>query len=151
MRGRGPSGFILPAALACIVLIAAMAAAALFATTQETSASKAEVLDQQALGYAERSALLTIDQWACGKCDSIAVGDVITETPPAHPPLESTVYITRLDSALFLVVGEGRVTAAGATRLTRRIAIAVRIARDSLGHPRVHPLHPYSWAPVHQM
>lgn len=151
MRAGGTGGFVLPAALACIVLIAAIAAAALFATTQESSASRAEILDQQALGYAERSALMTIEEWGCGKCDSIAVGEVITETPPAHPPLESTVYITRLDSALFLVVGEGRVTAAGATRLSRRIAIAVRTARDSLGRSRAYPLHPYSWAPVHQM
>ena len=73
------------------------------------------------------------------------------QTPAADPPLESTVYITRLDSALFLVVAEGRVMVTGATRLKRRVSIAVRKSRDSSGVVRAFPLNAQSWAAIHQM
>ncbi len=144
-------GFALPAALVCLVLIAVVATAALFATNQETSASRAALLEQQSSDYAERSARLTIGAWSCSACDSLPVGGVIIESPAADPPLESTVYTTRLDSALFLVVAEGRVVASGATRLKRRIAIAIRMTSDSLGQIRALPLSPQSWSPIYQM
>ena len=144
-------GFVLPAALACIVLIAVMAASALFATSQEAYATRAAILDQQAASYAERSAMLAVKGWDCARCDSIDVGGVITLAPSTDPPLESAVFVTRLDSALFLVVGEGRVKAAGATRLARRVAIAVRITRDSLGRARASPLDPHAWTAVFGM
>jgi hypothetical protein len=148
---KSEQGFAMPAALACIVIIASLAAALAFAASQETTATRAGVLEQQALAYAERAALVTVAGWDGPKCDSIGVGSVIMETPPPHPPLESSVYITRLDSALFLVVGEGRIVAGGATRVRRKVAITVRSERDSLGVSRANPLHPYSWNPVYEM
>ena len=151
MKLRDSRGFVLPAALACIVLIALMATAGLFATTQEAWATRAAILDLQATGYAERSAMLAIEEWSCELCDSMTVGGVITLAPPADPPLESSVFITRLDTALYLVVGEGRVKGAGGTRLARRVSITVRITRDSLGRVRTSPLHPHSWAAVFGM
>ncbi len=152
MKGKSETrGFALPAALACLVLIAVLATAALFASSQEAQASRFEMLDQQASSYAERSAWVAIDAWNPERCDSLAVGGVLMVTGPTDPPLESTVYTTRLDSALFLVVAEGRVVAAGATRLKRRIAIAVRTSSDSLGQTRAVPLNPQSWAAIYQM
>ncbi len=145
------SGFALAAALVCLVLIAVVATAALFATNQETSASRSALLEQQSSDYAERSARLAIAAWSSSACDSLPVGGVIIESFAADPPLESTVYTTRLDSALFLVVAEGRVAASGAVRLKRRIAIAVRTTRDSLGHVRALPLSPQSWSPIYRM
>jgi type II secretory pathway pseudopilin PulG len=150
-RTRARPGFILPAALACIVLIAILASAALFAGSQESRAATAELLDQQASGYAERVAFLGIASWDCVMCDSIAVGSVITDNPPSDPPLEGTLYITRLDSALFLVVGEGRVTAEGATRLARRISISVRTSVDSFGVISALPLAPHAWTAIYGM
>ncbi|MDQ3082487.1 MAG: hypothetical protein M3R07_09775 [Gemmatimonadota bacterium] len=144
-------GFVLPAALACVILIAVIATAALFASGQEAAATRAAILEQQATGYAERSARQTIDSWNCPGCDSLPVGGVIVKSHAADHPLESTVYTTRLDSALFLVVAEGRVVASGATRLARRIAIAVRTSRDSLAHSRAVPLFPQSWTPIYRM
>ena len=144
-------GFALPAALACLVLIVVLATAALFASSQEAHVTRSEILDQQASSYAERSARMAIEGWNAERCDSLAVGGVLITTGPADPPLESTVYTTRLDSALFLVVAEGRVVAAGASRLKRRIAIAVRTSRDSLGQARAVPLSPQSWAAIYQM
>ncbi len=145
------AGFALPAAIACLVIIATIATAGLFAAGQESASTRAEILDQQAISYAERAAMVAIHGWGCEVCDSMAVGSVYMENPAAHPPLESTVYITRLDSALFLVVAEARVNGGGATRLKRRISIAVRTARDSLGQARAFPLHPHSWVPVYGM
>lgn len=151
MRRGDSRGFVLPAALASIVLIAVMATAGLFASSQEALATRAAILEQQATAYAERSAMLAIEGWSCAMCDSIAVGEVITLAPATDPPLESTVFITRLDSVLFLVVGEGRAKAAGSTRLARRVAIAVRIASDSLGRARASPLDPHAWTAVFGM
>lgn len=148
---RRPLGFALPVALAAIVLIAALATAALFASNQEALATRWDILDQQASAYAERCALRAIARWSCGGCDALAPGGVISETQAPDPPLESTVFITKLDSALYLVVGEGRVTSAGAIRIRRRVAITVRTARDSLGVPRAFPLHPHSWSAVYGM
>lgn len=148
MKWADSRGFVLPAALACIVLIAVMATAALFAGSQEAWATRAAILDQQATAYAERSAVMAIEGWSCERCDSMEVGGVITMAAPADPPLESTVLVTRLDSALFLVAGEGRVKGAGATRVARQVAITVRITRDSLGRARATPLRPYSWSAV---
>ena len=148
---RRPPGFALPAAIAAIVLIAALATAALFASNQESLATQWDILDQQAAAYAERSAQRAIGGWSCGGCDDLPPGGVISEIPAPDAPLESTVFITKLDSALYLVVAEGRVSVAGAARIRRRVAITARTARDSLGVTRAFPLHPHSWSAVYGM
>ena len=149
MRAR--RGFAMATAIACVVLIAVLATAALFASTQETRATSAEVMDHQALAYAERVAVLAVAGWSCAACDSLPVGGVFMQSPPTDSPLESTIYTTRLDSALFLVVAEGRIVAAGATRLARRVSIAVRTSRDSSGITRAVPLSANSWAAIYRM
>ena len=149
MRRR--SGFALATAIACIVIIAVLVTAALFVANQEARATSTAILDHQALAYAERAAIIAVAGWVCASCDSLPPGGVIIRTPPADPLLESTVYTTRLDSALFLVVAEGRVVVAGATRLKRRVSIAVHTSRDSSGIVRAIPLSAQSWAAIHQM
>lgn len=144
-------GFALAAALMALVLVAVMITGALFASSQETHASAAEVLETRATAYAERSALRTIDSWNAISCDALAPGAVIIENPPADPPLESTVYITRLDSAVFLVVGEGRITSGRPLRVRRRIAIAVRIARDAQGVEHALRVSEQAWTALYQM
>jgi hypothetical protein len=145
------AAFALVAALAAIVIIAVLVTGALFASNQETHAVSAEVLDQQASAYAERSALLAIAGWECPECDGLQAGEVIIRSPAPAPPLESTVYITRLDSALFLVTGEGRIMRAGAPRLRRRISIVVSTSRDTLGVPRAARVSGDAWAANYQM
>jgi hypothetical protein len=134
-----------------MVLIAVLAAAALFSSNQEARATATEMLDQQAFSFAERAGWLAVDGWICGGCDSLAVGGVITRSTYSEPPFESTVYTTRLDSALYLVVAEGRVVNRGSTRLKRRIAIAVGLSRDSAGIARAFPLPLLAWSAMHQM
>jgi hypothetical protein len=71
--------------------------------------------------------------------------------PPTDPPLESTLFITRLDSAVFLVVGEGRMTSSGAVRIRRRIAVAVKIARDAQGVEHASRVSEQAWTALNQL
>lgn len=144
-------GFALAAALMALVLVAVMITGALFASSQETHASEAEVLETRAEAYAEQAALRKFDSWDPVLCDALALGAVIIANPPADPPLESTVYITRLDSAVFLVVGEGRIASGGQSRVRRRIAIAVKIVRDAQGAERALRLSEQAWTALYQM
>lgn len=143
--------FALVAALVAIVLIAAMITGALFAVRQETSATAAEIAEQQLSSYAERAALLVVSSWDCAECDAMQPGSVLVGSPSADPPLESTVYVTRLDSALFLVTAEGRFLISSTVRTRRRISIAVRISRDSSGAPRALRVSEHAWSAVYQM
>lgn len=145
------NGFALPAALMALVLIAVMITGALFASSQETHASAAEMQEARAAAYAEGVVGSKIDSWDAVFCDALAPGAVIIANPPADPPLESTVYITRLDSAVFLVVGEGRITSSGPLRVRRRIAIAVKIARDAQGVEHALRVSEQAWAALYQM
>ena len=145
------AGFALAAALVGLVLIGVLVTGILFSTTQETHASAAEIADQKVFAYAERAAFQAASAWECPECDGMAVGSVIIRNPAPSPPLESTVFITRLDSALFLVTGEGRITLSGPAAVRRRVTVAVRISRDSLGIASASRIETASWTAVWQM
>jgi type II secretory pathway pseudopilin PulG len=149
MRRR--SGFALVAAIVAIVLIGVLVTSGLFASNQESHSTGAELAEQQTAAFAERAAIIAVTGWSCPECDQLAVGSVFIRNPVASPPLESTVYITRLDSALFIVTGEARLTRSGAVALRRRASIAVKIARDSLGTARASRIDGDSWAVAYQM
>ena len=144
-------GFALASALAALVLIAVLVTGALFASSQESQSSGAQLLDQKVFAFAERSALETAADWTCPECDLLPVGSVIIRNPVAPPPLESTVYITRLDSAVFLITGEGRISDAAARAVRRRVSIAVKITRDSLGTSSLSRIAGDSWIAAYQM
>jgi type II secretory pathway pseudopilin PulG len=145
-------GFALAAALMAMVVIAVLVTGALFASSQETHASTAEILEARAAGYAERAVMGRVAGWNAGVCDSLAVGGVIMETPAADPPLESSLYITRLDSAVFLIVGEGRIASLnGVTRIRRRIGVLVSTTRDAQNSIRVKRVSEQAWAAIYTM
>lgn len=144
-------GFALAAALVALVLIGVLVTGALFASTQEARSSAAELADEKAFAFAERAAVSTAVTWACPECDLMAVGSVIIRSPAASPPLESTVYITRLDSAVFLVTGEGRIVESGVIRVKRRVSIAVIATRDTLGGISASRLRKQYWSAAYQM
>ncbi len=144
-------GFALVAALVAIVLIAVLVTGALFASSQETHAASSEILDHQAFAYGERAALIAIGEWICPECDVMPVGSVIIRNPIPRPPFESTVFITRLDSALFLVTGEGRVMSSGRPRAHRSVSIAVMLSRDSAGRATAASVGGEAWSAVWQM
>ena len=145
------SGFALVSALVALVLIAVLVTGALFASNQESHSAGAQLDDQKVFAFAERSALESTANWACPECDLLPVGSVIIRNPVAPPPLESTVYITRLDSAVFLVTGEGRISDSGASTMRRRVSIAVKITRDSLGISSSTRIAGDSWIAAYRM
>jgi hypothetical protein len=145
------SGFALAAALAGLVLIGVLITGVLFSTSQETHATAAELIDQQVFAYAERAAVQAASAWECPECDGMGVGAVIIRNPAPSPPLESTVFVTRLDSALFLVTGEGRITGSGASAIRRRVSVAVKITRDSLGRASASRIEAASWTAAWRM
>lgn len=149
MMGR--RGFALVTALVSLILIGVLVTAALFASTQETHASAAELADEKVFAYAERAAVMSAATWVCPECDLMGIGSVIIRNPEASPPLESTVYITRLDSALFIVTGEGRIVESGVARVRRRVSVAVTTSRDSLGVTRAHLTGGEYWSAAYQM
>jgi hypothetical protein len=146
MRSR--PGFAIAAAIAALVLIGFLVIAALFATAQESRATSAEMIDAKAFAYAEQVALSAAADWTCNTCDLLPVGSVIIRNTAALPPLESTVYITRLDSALFLVTGEARSESAGLP-MSRRVSIVLSTSTDSLGVVHAFPLAREFWTPVY--
>jgi hypothetical protein len=148
---QATTGFALAAALLAVVLIAVLVTAAFFAASQETHATAAEVLDQQASGYAERAALLTIAAWSCPECDGLAIGSVFIRRPQADPPLESTVYVTRLDSAVFLITGEGGTASSSPNILKRRVSVVVAITRDSTGASHAARVREQAWSAAYPM
>ncbi len=135
-----------------VVVIATLVAGVLFATSQETHVSEAELLEARASGYAERVALDQLVSWRAGPCDSLAVGGVIRATPSADPPFESSVYITRLDSAVFFIVGEGSIVSQnGVARIRRRVGVLVRIQRDSQNIERALRVSEQAWTALYTM
>ena len=145
-------GFALAVALMAIVIIALLVTGALFSTSQETHVSEAELLETRAIGYAERAALNKVSSWNASSCDSLPIGGVIKETPAADPPFESSVFVTRLDSAVFLIVGEGRIASPhGALRLRRRVGVLVRTARDAQNIQRVRRVSEQAWTAIYTM
>jgi len=146
------SGFALAIALMALVLIAILVTGALFATSQETHVTEAKLLEARAAGYAERVVLDKVSSWNAAACDALPVGGVIRETPAADPPFESSVYITRLDSAVFFIVGEGRVTSSnGAQRIRRRVGVLVRTVRDTANAERARRVSEQAWTAIYTM
>ena len=144
-------GFALAGAIVAVVLIGVLITGILFSASQETHATAAQVTDQKVLAYAELAATQAVALWQCPECDGMAPGSVIIRNPAPSPPLESTVFITRLDSALFLVTGEGRINGSGEPALRRRVSVAVKITRDSLGQASASRIDGASWTAAWQM
>lgn len=147
MRNR--RAFALAAAMGALVLISVMITAILFAAGQETRATRHAILSQQALSYAELAAGRAIAGLNSATLGNASAGDVSTYAPAGDDLLESTVFITKLDSSLALVVAEGRIRAADALRLRRRVEIVVRVARDSAGIERVIRIPENAWAAMY--
>lgn len=144
-------GFALLTALLALVLIAVLVTGALFATSQESRSAGTQLVDQKAFAFAERSALQTTAGWTCPECDLLPIGSVIIRNQVSSPPLESTVYITRLDSTVFLVTGEGRTSESGASTVRRRVSIAVKITRDSVGTSTASHIPGDSWIAAYHL
>lgn len=148
---RRVQGFALASALVAIVLVAVLVTGALFASAQESQSSSAQITDQKLLPLAERAALMTASAWPCSGCDLLPVGSVNIQNQAAPPPLASSALVTRLDSAVYLITGEARLMAGESIRAQRRVSIAVKITRDSLGNSFALPITGDWWVALYQM
>ena len=119
-------GFVLVAALVALILIALLITGVFFASAQDLAVARAELRDQQAFAYAEYAAAHALESWDSAAAERMTIGQTVALQSVTDLPLESSVFITRLDSALYEVVAEGRVTTADAYALRRRVGITVR-------------------------
>jgi len=142
-------GIALAAALAAMVIIAVLVTGVLFAAGQETRSTRHGILEQQAFAYAELAASRAIASMNPETIANDSAGAVSVFTPSRDGLLESTVLITKLDSALASVVAEGRVAGADASRLRRRVEIVVRFARDSTGTIRTLRIPSIAWSALY--
>lgn len=138
--------FAIPAALCAIVIIAALVTGALFSSTQETSATRLDILDQQAFAVAELGASRAVSAWNGPMLESQAQGATTSLGTITAPPLESSVIATKLDSGLFVVVSEGRVTSPDARGIRRSVAILLRAERADSGRFVVRRLREQAWS-----
>jgi Tfp pilus assembly protein PilX len=122
-------GFILVAAIVALVVIALLITGAFFASGQEIQIARGEMRDQQAFAYAEYAVAHAVAAWDAKTSQGMAIGQTLQVGSPADAPLASNVFITRLDSALFVVVAEGRLEAADAYNLRRRVGLLVTTTR----------------------
>lgn len=102
---RNRKGFALAAALLSIVLIGAIVAGVLFATTEETRRGAAGVAREVGLNACESAIVMTITDPGVTLPDSIGVAETISRRVDGLG-LPVVVYITRLDSALYSIVAD---------------------------------------------
>ena len=112
-------GFVLVAALVALVLIALLITGAFFASGQELGVGRNEIRDEQAFEFAEYALAHSIAGWDASARQSMTVGQTTALPQILAEPLESSVFVTKLDTALFLVVAEGQRCVSAATRPTR--------------------------------
>ncbi len=123
-------GFALVAVLVALVLIALLITGAFFASGQEVTVARNELRDQQAFAFTEYTLARTLESWDGSTADAMTAGQTLLFAPAPVNRLESTVFITKLDTALYLVVAEGRVGTPDAVGVRRRVGIVVRTVRD---------------------
>lgn len=136
MKGR--AGFILVAALVAIVIIALLITGALFASGQDLAVSRNEIRDQQALGTAEFAIARALESWDSPARESMRSGQTAQLAAVSAGYFESTVFVTRLDTALYAVVARSRMSSAEGSGLRRSVGIVVQTIRD--GAPVSPPL-----------
>jgi hypothetical protein len=117
---------VLVAAIVALVLIALLITGAFFASAQDIAVARAELRDQQAFAYAELVLATSVQSWDAAAREAMSIGETVSLQSNTDPPLESSVFITRLDSALYSIAAEARMTTADAQGLRRRVGITVR-------------------------
>lgn len=131
-RSATEPGFILVAALVALVIIALIVTGAFFASGQEIVVARSELRDQQAFSFAEYGAAKAIESWNASARDSMSAGQTQPVATVSRGLLQSEVFVTKLDTALYLVSADGRLRSADASGLRRRIGILVRTIQDGV-------------------
>lgn len=130
-------GFVLIATLVALIIVALLITGAFVAGGEDFAVSRAELRDQQTFAYAEFAAARALSAWNASEAKLMAIGSTINVGSTSDSPLESSVFISRLDSALYSLVAEARLTSADGNRLRRRVGIIVTTMQNGARNPPV--------------
>lgn len=120
---RVRNGIALPAALMMILLIAALIAGVFSAVTEETRIGAAAADRQLALLTAESAVEMTLTALSELPDDSMSIGET-TSKSVGGLGLPVTVYVTRLDSSRYWLVGDAG-SASPNSGIARRVGLVV--------------------------
>jgi hypothetical protein len=135
---------VLLAALLAIVLIGALVTGVMFATTEDTRAGSTGVAREAAMIAVESAIANTIVDAATQLPATVGVSGT-TSRVLDHRGQSITVYITRLDSALLLIVGEsGRNASQSGAR--RRVGVLVATIIRADGSTSIDPISKRAWS-----
>jgi Tfp pilus assembly protein PilX len=137
-------GFALAAALFTLLLISALVTGVFFAVTEETWASSATAERQRALSAAESAVEMTIADWNAEWFDSIGASVTRSATiEEVGAPV--AIYVTRLDSTLYWIVGVATAQSRG-LGVSCRIGVAVRAVNNSDHSITIDRISERSWS-----
>jgi hypothetical protein len=139
-------GFALVAAILGVVLIGALVGGVLFAVTEETRAGAAGVDREIVLNACETAIALAITDPGVNLPDSIGVEGTISRRAEGPGP-EILVSITRLDSALYMILAESAPESDG-SRGTNRVGVVVRAAIADDRSITIVPISERAWFEV---
>jgi type II secretory pathway pseudopilin PulG len=141
---RDRKGYVLVAALLAMVLIGALAVAALFATGEDTKAGTSGVARDLALMTAESAIAMTMTEPTPMLPGSIGVAGTTSNTIQGLG-VPVVVYITRLDSTLYLIVAEA-VADPSRAGARRRIGVVVNAVFGPEGSIVIDPILERPWS-----
>ena len=156
-RARGPAlpsvtrsprlerkGFVLVAVLIAIVLIGAIAASVIFATTEDTRAGSAGIARDMALIATESAIAVTLGDPGLALPSPIGVAGTVSHRLDEDGSAV-TIYITRLDSAIYWIVADA-VPDRARSGARRRIGVLVTAVKRDDGFMAIDPVSERYWS-----
>jgi hypothetical protein len=137
-------GFALVAALLAIVLIGALVAGAMFATTEETRVGAAGGARDVALISAESAIASLVSEASVTRPEDVGVPGVVSQTTMMSGR-SVTLYVTRLDSTIYWVVAEAAADPSR-SRARRRIGLLVTTQPRPDGTMSISPISERAWS-----
>lgn len=137
-------GFVLVAALMAMVLIGALAAGVVFATTEDTKAGSNAVARDIALMATESAIATKISDPTTALPGSIGPGGTISYQL-GGPGSRVIVYITRLDSAMCWIVAEA-IPDTVHSGATSRIGVITNAVKNADGSTTINPTFQRAWS-----
>jgi hypothetical protein len=140
----GRQGFVLVTALLAIVLIAALAAGVLFATTETAKVGTVGIIRERALIASESALAAAITGTGTQFPASIGAGGTISYRADGDG-CEVVVYITRLDSATYWIVADATQLSSGIGG-GKRVGAFVRTSNHDDHSISIDPIPDLAWA-----
>ena len=137
MQRCDQKGFVLIATLVALIIIGLLITGAFAASSEDFAVSRAELRDQQTFAYAEFAGARALAAWSPTDRSLMPIGSTGVAAVTSDSPLESTVFVTRLDSALYSLVAEARLTSPEGSAARRRVGIVVTTVRNGARNPPV--------------